>query len=137
MGYRPPRPTFKLIFEDDGQFDGLVVRTTSPSLGALQQVLTLADDQGNADQLTAMIALFAELLLEWNVEDDEGAPVPPTVAGLQAQPAPFVMSLIKAWGEQMRESVQVPAPLDEPSTGGSLSGVPSLPMDQSSRSQAS
>jgi hypothetical protein len=139
MGYQPTRPTFKLIFKDD-EFDGLGVRTTSPSLGALQETMRLAgsaSDSQDYSQLDKMIDLFAELLLEWNVEDDAGAPVPPTVPGLQAQPAPFVMSLIKAWGEQMRQSVQVPDPLDETSTGGSLSGVPSLPMDPSSTSRAS
>ncbi len=134
MGYKPKRQTFKLTFEGDSEFDGLAVRTTSPSLGALQKMLGLTTAAeaggkgGEYDQLDVMIDLFATLLLEWNVEDDDGAPVPATVAGLQAQPAPFVMSLIKAWGEQMRESVQVPVPLDEPLTGGSLSGVPSTPL---------
>jgi hypothetical protein len=139
MGYRPKRQTFKLVFEDGTEFDGLVVRTTSPSLGVLQETMRLAGGPGGeGDQIDAMIELFAELLLEWNVEDDDGAPVPTTAVGLATLPAPFVMSLIKAWGEQMRESVQVPAPLDEGSTGGSLSGLPSTPLlDDPTRSRAS
>ena len=138
MGYRPHRKTFKLNFEGDSEFDGLMVRTISPSLGALQEILALsAADENDTDALNTMIELFAEQLLDWNVEDDAGEPVEPSITGLQSQEAAFVMSLIKAWGEQMRESMRVPVPLDETSTGGSLSAVPSSTMAPSSTNRAS
>jgi hypothetical protein len=137
MGYQPTKKTFNLLFEGD-EFDGLQVRTGSPSIGALRKILSLSEsDASDTAALDPMIRMFAELLVDWNVEDDSGDPVPATEDGLNSQDSEFVMNLIKAWGQQMRRNTQVPAPLDETSTGGSLSGVPSLPMDPSSRSQAS
>jgi hypothetical protein len=136
MGYEPKKKTFNLLFEGD-EFDGLQVRTSSPSLGALRKITSLSEaGASDTDALDPMIRLFAELLVDWNVTC-EGEPVPATEDGLNSQDSEFVMNLIKAWGQQMRRNTQVPAPLDETSTGGSLSGVPSLPMDPSSRSQAS
>lgn len=138
MGYRPKRKTFNLTFEGDSEFDGLQVRTGSPSLGALQEILTLSGSgENDPEAVNTMIELFAEQLREWNVEDEDGNPVPATIEGLQAQDATFAFSLIKAWGEQMRESMEVPAPLDERSTNGSLSAVPSSTMAPLSTSQAS
>jgi hypothetical protein len=55
MGYRPKRQTFKLVFEDGTEFDGLVVRTTSPSLGVLQETMRLAGGPGGeGDQIGAV-----------------------------------------------------------------------------------
>jgi hypothetical protein len=127
MGYQPTKKTFNLLFEGD-EFDGLQVRTGSPSIGALRKILSLSEsDASDTAALDPMIRMFAELLVDWNVEDDSGDPVPATEDGLNSQDSEFVM----------RRNTQVPAPLDETSTGGSLSGVPSLPMDPSSTSQAS
>lgn len=138
-GYRPRRKVYKLRFEDD-DLAGLVVRVRSVSIGSLLGLTDLAGidtgDPGPEDlaKLRELFEVFAGALVEWNVEDDQGQPVPATLAGVTAQDLDFVMGVIRTW---LQVLTSVPAPLGAPSSGGERSPAPSIPMEALSPSRAS
>jgi hypothetical protein len=82
--------------------------------------------------------LFAEvhgLFASWNIEDDDGAPVPLTLDELMATDMRLVNTVIRAWSDHIGGTVE--APLEQPSPGGAPFPEGSIPMDVSSPSPAS
>lgn len=117
MGYKPKRTLYRLHF-DNPDLEGLEVVTRSVSMDGLVKLLGLADGMDAADerQLTAedagkmeeLLRLFARMLVEWNVEDDDGTPVPANYEGLASQDFTFVLEIITAAGQGL---MQAPPPL--------------------------
>lgn len=144
MGKRITRKTFKLSFQPDTPLDGLTTVVRGLSLGkALELQKNAADkDKGGAEGKQAierMVELLAEHLVEWDAEDEDGVPIPPTVEGLLSQDVDFVMSIIDAWQSAVTAATSVPEsdPLPGTSTGGQPSVEASIPMDVPSESLAS
>lgn len=131
-GYRPPRRVFRLRFED-GHHDGLVVRMRTTSVGRaldLMRFLVLDTDGLTPEDVAGFEGLFegfAEVLVEWNVEDDDGRPVPATLEGVRTQPIDFVMGILNVWFGATT-TVSATDPLAATSPAGEPSAVPSLPM---------
>lgn len=132
MGFTPVRRVYTLQFE---QYDGLEVRAAATSAGGFLE-LTERSDAASADisKVKPLLELFVECLRSWNLEDDEGQPVPQTVDGLLTLELDFVMEIIGAWTEAV---AGVSSDLKEPSNSGTPSLVESLPMVTLSDSQAS
>lgn len=130
-GYRRERNLYKLVFD---QYPGLVVRTRSASAGMVFDVSRLTDLEPTPDTVEEMFEKFAGVLVSWNLENDEGEPIPATVESLMDEDFDFVMQLIHAW---IRAVTGVSAPLEKPSTSGNPSLVESLPMDVLSGNRAS
>lgn len=137
MGYRPERKIYRLSFEDH---PGLEVRAKSVPLGEFLSISELAGVNGRdvTRQDTAKVAElfsgFAGALVDWNLEDDGGTPVPATLEGLYSQDFDFALEIIVGWMESI---AGVPGPLDKPSSSGSPSLEASLPMEPLSVVQAS
>lgn len=135
MGYVPKRTLYKLDFSET-EHAGLEVTTKSASMAALLDILSLADTVEaaglkNADQqqMIRLFGLFDEVLVNWNVETEDGGPVPATKDGLLSQDPEFVMTVIAAWASAMSK---VPPPLPNGSSGGGTTGVEaSIPMSPS------
>jgi hypothetical protein len=132
MGYVPQRKTYRLIFEGE-EFQGLTVVAKSAGLGQYMDIAGLAnlDPAGTftpaeIDQSLKLFEAFAAVLVEWNVEEPEGVPVPATLHGLRSLDFPFVLRIILAW---MDAVARVAPPLEQPSAGGELSLEASLPME--------
>lgn len=131
MGYQ--RPKLRLEFGQD-QFDGLEVRMRSISIDQFVELNTLVTSGGKlleesaeaAEARTRMYELLASGIVEWNLDDEAGVPVPATVDGLRAQDAAFVIALAHAW---LSAVAGVPAPLGGPSPDGQPSEEPSIPME--------
>lgn len=120
MGYVPKRTLYKLDFSQT-EHAGLEVTTKSATMAALLDILSLSDNVEQAgvknvdrDQLEKLFGLFDEVLVSWNVEEEDGTPVPATKAGLLSQDPGFVMEVIGAWGTAMAKA---PPPLPKPSSG--------------------
>lgn len=82
---------------------------------------------GMSINVELLMEKFAGFLDEWNLEEEDGAPVPPTVAGLKSLELKLVVSVLAAW---LANSAGVMPDLSE----GSNSGEPSqeessLPME--------
>lgn len=134
MGYVAPRRARKLIFaEDDEDMQGLVVRCNSVPLADFLEIAsltTVADsDPGAAASLKIfddLLERFASVLVEWNVEDADGDPIPTTVAGLSQHEFGWVLNLIKAWIQTIGD---VAGPLPQPSSDGVPILEASIPME--------
>jgi hypothetical protein len=139
MGYTPKRRVFRLRFEDE-EYDGLVVKVRSTSVGRLLEFmgfLAMDTDEltpADVEKITGLFEAFAEVLVEWNVQDDDGQPVPATLDGVRTQDADFVMAIMRVWFQAVTTA---PAPLAPPSSAGAPSVVPPLPMEPLSPSRAS
>ncbi|MFE4716863.1 hypothetical protein ACFRLW_10480 [Streptomyces sp. NPDC056728] len=131
MGYRPKKKIYNLVF-DDPEMEGLEVKIKGLNTG---QMLSLdqATDDGGEEAILTMLALYAEQLIEWNVEDDDG-PVSPTLEAIHEQDLDFNMAVINAWKAAV---AGVPAPLESSSPDGVPSLEASIPMDVRSESLAS
>lgn len=155
MGFTPKRKRYNLRFEDPDH-EGLKVSMTGQNLGevldagAIGAVMAEGDNlkreaeaAGTHEQQLAIIekarALsevtdkfyrdFASHLIEWNVEEPPGTPVPPTFEGVKTQEMGFISDILTAW----RTAVQGVQPdLSQPSSSGQPALEASLPMEPSS-----
>lgn len=141
MGYRAQRKQFRILFDDDHEYHGLEVVVRSLSIGRFLQVAEQFDAVDVADassvklgDIRDLVDVFAESIIGWNLEDEDGVSVPATTDGLLRQDVPLVATLLRQWGEGM---AGVPKSLGKGSGSGVPSQVASLPMGPSSRSQAS
>lgn len=130
MGYQ--RPTLKLVFADP-EFDGLEVRARRLTVGAMLRLHKLSatqaaspDGDDSAERFGELLSAVADSIISWNLEDDQGQPVPATAAGLRSQDMPLVEAVKQAL---LDASVGVAPPLPQPSSGGGPSPEESIPMD--------
>lgn len=143
MGYKRNRKIFKLRFEDP-DMEGLIVRCRSTSVRQFLDIQAMADkvkakgDEGSDEltQIKMLLSLFAGVILDWNMEEDDGTPIEPTADTLLDEDFDFVMTMVTAWTEAMagvakdlgKESTPA-ATLPAEST---LSEIPSTPLLSSS-----
>lgn len=139
MGYTRPR-TIKLTWAD-GEFAGLEVRVKRASLEAYFELMPVIEGgidvstpEGRQEFLDRFLE-FGRYLVSWNVEDEDGKPVPCTPQEFTAMDPKFVREILDQWAEAI---AGVADPLEQPSP----SGVPSpeelsLPMEPLSASPTS
>ncbi len=98
------------------------------SIDTLLKLLGVAGDLEDLDEssfspadlekFTGMLKVFGRMLHSWNVEDDDGQPVPATYEGLADQDMGFVIPVIS----QVAETIaQAPRPLPDGSPSGKSS----------------
>jgi hypothetical protein len=117
-GYRVPRRTAVITF-DGTDYDGAEVECK------LDVPLGLYFDFGRVgEESREQESLFRrwgdEVLLAWNLEDDDGRPLPATGEGIMALPPFMVTLLLNKWTETV---VAVPSPLGGRSNGGAQSAA--------------
>lgn len=139
-GFTPKRKVYILDFEGS-DLHGLEVKARTAPLGEFMRLGMLADAVEDAksaaaemEAIDALLMLFDAVLLSWNLLDDDGEPVPPTVDGLKTLEVQHVMAIFLAW---QKEVAAVPAPLPVASRGGLPSEVLSMPMETALPSRAS
>lgn len=132
-GYRPKTKIYRI--EPGGEYEGLVVRVRSVPVGQFMALADLADgidaesiagtslDEAAAKfgQIGQLFEALADALIEWNVEDDDGQPVPATLEGLYRQDFDLVMFLVGEWIGAMGG---ISGPLEQKPTGSAPSNVP-------------
>lgn len=121
MGYRLPDKTALVRFEGT-DYDGAEVRLRlSVSLGEYFRILEYAakEHPDSFESAAEPYRYFATVLVSWNLEEDDGTPIPATYDGmLKVKDAGFISKLMEAW----RDAIQnPPAPLAAPSDNGSTS----------------
>jgi hypothetical protein len=131
VGFREPS-TIKLVFEPGDEYHGLEVSVRSMCIAAWLQSSGL--DGGEGDGAAATIKRFYEHLVSWNLEDDNGQPVPVTDA--PNRDSRMIIRLSNAWMDALT-GVHRADPLPEPSSSGETSPEPPIPMAPLSVSQAS
>ncbi|MGH7179199.1 MAG: hypothetical protein ACREJC_17610 [Tepidisphaeraceae bacterium] len=141
-GYTPEKTIYKLVFDD---MEGLVVRARSATIGeitefnhllgfkAAQHVAAGMPVADAEEESKKPLVKFIDFLVDWNVLDDNGDPVPATLAGVSTQEPTFMWKIINAW----MTAGSAPAPLEQPSSDGEQSLEASIPMEPLSPSLAS
>jgi len=127
VGYRRRPTIYHLTFED---YPDLEVDARSVSIEEYLKIAKLADQmtaKPAEDQVQELFGWFAKRLVRWNLEDEDGKPVPATLGGLMGEELPFVFKIVMAW---VNEVVGVSAPLRTASGGGASSRAPD-PMEAS------
>lgn len=129
MGYKPQKTVYNLQFE--GKFDGLEVRAKGVSTGQLIDIVEKAQnlDEENLGQIKDLLVSVSEVLISWNVEDDNDDPVPCDFDGLMSQDLSMVMAVINGWAGAI---AKVDDELGKGSTSGGNSQTLNLPMEVSS-----
>lgn len=130
MGYKARRKVITLVFEDP-DMAGLEVKAHSASIGEVIGFTRLSDmvDAERRQQIQTideLLELFATKLVTWNLEDDNGTPVPTTRDGLLSLDMELAQDIVLAWLEGV---VGVSAPLETTSEDGLRELIDSLPMD--------
>jgi hypothetical protein len=141
MGFKPERLEYDLSFE--GDLEGLEVTMRSVSLEQYLKASAahrLTDVRGRAwtaedkAAMTDLYEAFADALESWNVEDDNGDPVPAGRAGVFAQDLQFLLPVALAW---LRAMAGIEPDLGKDLSSGGISPEASLPMEALSPSPAS
>ncbi len=114
MGFKVPRRKLQISFDEGHEYFGAEVELTlDMPIGLMFDMRTLeADDPEEATRLFA-----DQVLASWNLEDDDGEPIPPDYQGARTVPSAFMTTLMKRWSE---EATTVPAPLDQTSSATDL-----------------
>lgn len=99
MGYRPKRTPFELDFSGT-EDDGLEI-TVRPLPHALMMDVAAACTTPDAATMRHVAATFTHAVETWNLEDDEGHPVPVDADGLLSQDSRFVNAVIQKWIESI------------------------------------
>lgn len=121
-GFRVPRREALVEFEEGHEYHGAEVRLRlDVPMGLVFEFQRLGSD-GEA----ALRRFGDQILLGWNLEDDDGEPVPATADGLLTQPFGFANTLMTRWAEAV---TGVPGPLGVPSSNGATSAASKPPRD--------
>ena len=127
MGFKPQRTVYNLVF-DGTDLDGLHIRvraaTMKHRLHAFYDLRWRTEDtvQERHHKQDELFQLFVDHVIEWNLETEDGEPVPVSKDGLLGACQPDqVGAILSAW-QSGRQSV--PAPLAPESPGTSLSEIP-------------
>ena len=127
MGFKPREKIYTLDFSGT-ELDGLLITTVPISAEQFYAVSEIADaSKNNSEFVKGLTPEFISVVREWNLENEDDTPVPVTAEALfRRLEFKDVTVILDAWLEAM---VGVSSPLDQPSSGGDLSLVESLPME--------
>lgn len=100
MGYRRTPKIHLLDLEKD--YPGFVVRMKSLKIGKMRRMLAAMDDETKTEDMIPEVAqIIAEHVVSWNLEDDEGRTVEPSVEAIEDFELDMLMDLINAWLEKV------------------------------------
>lgn len=128
MGYRRVPTIYTLDqFKD---YSGLEVRMTSIRIGKMRELMTLLDNDDVTDeQMDAMVKMVSDNLVSWNLEEEDGAPVPADRAGVDSLDLNMLLEIITAWMEQLTGPDEELGK-DSSSAPSSASSTPKMPMPE-------
>ena len=98
------------------------IRSTSIATMHTLRALRLAD----ADDIATLAGMLAEHIVRWNLDGEDGQPLPVTADSLASLESAVLQSIGKQW---YLAAAGITAPLDERSTSGESSPEESLPME--------
>jgi hypothetical protein len=150
-GYRKKPKTYTLTWAEDHEYHGLEVSLKGLTVAKMLDIgrsasAVTTDAQGTltegTDETRDMFETFASCLVRWNLETEDGEPVPATFDGVTTQEFPFILDLVVTWMEAVAgtggsNSKGGDSPLSETSSSGLAALEASLRMDPLSPSPAS
>jgi hypothetical protein len=94
-------------------------------------VMKGADLEQALESVDGLFTRFAKSLKAWNLDDDDGRPVPETADGVRGQELDFILEITMAW---MDAIASVDIPLPQPANGSGTFPEGSIPMEPLSQS---
>lgn len=102
------------------------------SLGDYLALLGMADTQEEGEEapsgLVRQLEAFGDALDSWNLEDEDGKPIPCTREGLFSIDNDLALALATEWIERLGGKVDNADPLPDSSPAGGQSAAPPIPM---------
>lgn len=156
MGHRIKRKVFALHFEEGSDLAGATVKVRSIPFGDFTAMIGLAGAAGEAinesstaeqilgaidpqdvAQLGRLLTRFGEALVEWDLEEEDGTPIPATPEGVAGLDTDVALDIIGPWVHAVQGGVRPGSPLPDASGSGTSSAEASLPMEALSPSRMS
>lgn len=132
MGFHLKPKNIVLQFDETTEYAGFECTISGMNLGEYMEVLRL--DEVTTGVLDSQVKRFADSLISWNLEDEQGNPIPATPEQVFQQDMDFMLHVATKWLDAIHG---VSAPLDQTSPDGEPSVEASIPMDALSESLAS
>ena len=117
--FKLPTRTLRLVFDEDYGDADVVVKLDVP-IGLFIEIQDMVEE---GRQLDMFRAFGEKVLVSWNLDDEEGKPLPANAEGMHAITPQFGAMLIQQWAEVVANP---PAPLAETSDNGSMSAEPTM-----------
>lgn len=136
--FRRERKLYQLTFEAE-ELDGFECIMAGVSLDKFVEITALAavletEEGRTRKNIEAQFTTLAACLESWNLDDDDGKPIPCDYEGLRIQDFDFVMAIMLGW---MGAIASVPKASSETSPSGVISAVPPPGLGSASKSRAS
>ncbi len=144
MGYRKTTRRLKVSLEGHKVYGAVDPGEEAPVAYArgknLQEYLVLegiadAPEEDSRSILTRQLEEFGDALISWNLEKEDGAPIPCSREGLYAIDNNLALALAKEWLDCLGGKVDESGPLPQSSPSGGPSLVESVPMEALSAPQ--
>jgi hypothetical protein len=129
VGYKRNPKIYRLTFDETTDWPGLEVQVRTLTMG---QLVSVWSGEGGSSART--FELFIDRLVGWNLEDEDGHPVPVTREAVEAEDDDMVVAIQKRWTDAV---LGVPAPLGGDSSSGVTSVAESVLTEIPSQSLAS
>ena len=101
MSYRKVPIIYTLdMGEIKPDYRGLIIRMKSISFGQVRKLIK-ATEGAEDENFDDILAAITSGLVSWNLEDEDGIPIPATEEGLNDQDFPFVLDIVQGWLDQM------------------------------------
>jgi hypothetical protein len=131
MGFKRQKIRVRVEF-DSGPYEGLWVEMRALTVGGVTDLMGLAsvdvtDGVAVGRAAEPMIEVFSENLLDWNLEEEDGTPIPATRR--EARGIHFAM-MVAIFQEWISGETGVSAPLETRPPAG-VAGLPMTPLPSS------
>lgn len=123
-----------MVFESDSELDGLVLRMKSPSMAVFFQFSDIDIKSMTPSSMRVIFEPMAEHMLSWDMEEEDGTPVPCNLQGLLSLEMLHVLEIMTGW---IDAAASVSVPLGQPASSGSPSLEASIQMEPLSENRAS
>ena len=129
MGYRRQPTIYRLLFEE---YEGLEVMARSVSIDEYLKITKLADKMTTTpgeEQVRELFSWFARRLVSWNLEDEDGTPIPATLQGLLGEELGFATKVVMAWVNKVVRVDPTSPPGSSPGASPPDPAQASIPME--------
>lgn len=101
MGYKRT-PTIFTLTNVDGN-EGLIIRMKSLKIGKLRRLIAIieSDNEDLTKFLDEVFELLTDGLVSWNLEEEDGEPVPADREGVESLEMQLILGLLGDWIDKM------------------------------------
>lgn len=95
---RRKTPTIYDIPFTEGPNEGLNIRVKSIKFGKVRRLIALMDDDDkDVEVMTEISVMLAEAIVSWDLQEEDGSPVEPSLEAIDDLEFPEVMDIVNRW----------------------------------------